>query len=101
MAAFKSQYMVPYYKVWSSFYCSWYSTEFFYQLLQLHLKEMFGIIYTPTEGDAVQNYSRLFRRPEGCFLNIRDQDSIESSMANFGGGKEIDYIVVTDGEEVI
>lgn len=70
------------------------------QLLQTHLKEMFPIIYTPTEGDAIQNYSRLFRRPEGCFLNIRDQDSIDECLSNFGNPEDIDYIVVSDGEEV-
>ncbi|KAJ5488573.1 NAD-dependent malic enzyme [Penicillium diatomitis] len=73
----------------------------YYKLLQNHLKEMFSVIYTPTEGDAIQNYSRLFRKPEGCFLSIRDQDAIEESFAAFGGEPEdIDYIVVSDGEEV-
>lgn len=62
---------------------------------------MFSIIYTPTEGDAIQNYSRLFRKPEGCFLNIRDQDSIEQSLAANDNAEDIDYIVVSDGEEVI
>lgn len=64
---------------------------------------MFSVIYTPTEGDAIQNYSRLFRRPEGCFLNIHDLDRIETSLSQFGESgrnEEIDYIVVTDGEEV-
>lgn len=61
---------------------------------------MFSIIYTPTEGDAIQNYSRLFRKPEGCFLNINDQDSIDLCLSNFGEGDDIDYIVVSDGEEV-
>lgn len=61
---------------------------------------MFSIIYTPTEGDAIQNYSRLFRKPEGCFLDIRDQDSIDKYLSNFGKEEEIDYIVVSDGEEV-
>lgn len=62
---------------------------------------MFSVIYTPTEADAIENYSRLFRKPEGCFLNIKDQDRIEESLANFGRkGEEIDYIVVSDGEEV-
>lgn len=61
---------------------------------------MFSIIYTPTEGDAIQNYSRLFRRPEGCFLNIKDQDMIEQSLSNFGNEEDVDYIVVSDGEEV-
>ena len=61
---------------------------------------MFSIIYTPTEGDAIQNYSRLFRRPEGCFLNIFDQDRVEDNLAQFGDPDDIDYIVVSDGEEV-
>lgn len=61
---------------------------------------MFSVIYTPTEGDAIQNYSRLFRRPEGCFLNIHDQDRIDEAISNFGPAEEVDYIVVSDGEEV-
>jgi malate dehydrogenase (oxaloacetate-decarboxylating) len=61
---------------------------------------MFSVVYTPTEGDAIQNYSRLFRRPEGCFLSIDHQDRIESSLAQFAHGEDIDYIVVSDGEEV-
>lgn len=70
------------------------------QLIQSHLKEMFSVIYTPTEGDAIENYSRLFRKPEGCFLNIRDQDRIEESLSRFGTADDVDYIVVSDGEEV-
>lgn len=70
------------------------------QLLQTHLKEMFGVIYTPTEGEAIKNYSSLFRRPEGCFLNINDQDRIEECLSNFGSSDDVDYIVVSDGEEV-
>ncbi|KAJ6072739.1 hypothetical protein N7467_010824 [Penicillium canescens] len=73
----------------------------YYKLLQTHLKEMFSIIYTPTEGDAIQNYSRLFRKPEGCFLDIRDQDSIDEYLSNFVKEEEIDYIVVSDGEEIL
>ncbi|KAJ5993558.1 hypothetical protein N7451_009282 [Penicillium sp. IBT 35674x] len=73
----------------------------YFRLLQTHLKEMFSIIYTPTEGDAIENYSRLFRKPEGCFLNIRDQKSIESHLSQFGKEEDIDYIVVSDGEEIL
>lgn len=73
----------------------------YYKLLQTHLKEMFSVIYTPTEADAIQNYSRLFRKPEGCFLNIRDQDSIEECLSVYGNAEDIDYIVVSDGEEIL
>lgn len=61
---------------------------------------MFSIIYTPTEGEAIQNFSRLFRRSEGCFLNIFDQERVHDNLAQWGHAENIDYIVVTDGEEV-
>lgn len=61
---------------------------------------MFSIIYTPTEGEAIQNFSRLFRRSEGCFLNIFDQERVYDNLAQWGDAEKIDYIVVTDGEEV-
>ncbi|KAL2214865.1 putative malate dehydrogenase [Thermoascus aurantiacus ATCC 26904] len=74
----------------------------YYKLTQTHLKEMFSVIYTPTEGDAIQNYSRLFRRPEGCFLSIDNQDRIEESLSQFANrADDVDYIVVTDGEEIL
>lgn len=62
---------------------------------------MFPIIYTPTEGDAIQNFSRLFRRPEGCFLSINNQERIRHDLAQFGQPEDIDYIVVSDGEEIL
>ncbi|KAI9838853.1 MAG: hypothetical protein M1819_004060 [Sarea resinae] len=71
----------------------------YYKLILDHLKEMFSIIYTPTEGEAIQNYSRLFRKPDGCFLNILDQDRIHDNLAQLGTAEDFDYIVVTDGEE--
>ncbi|KEZ43952.1 hypothetical protein SAPIO_CDS4154 [Scedosporium apiospermum] len=71
------------------------------QLLQTYLKEMFSVIYTPTEADAIQNYSRIFRDPDGCFLNIRDQDKIEECLSNFSTPDDIDYIVVSDGEQIL
>lgn len=70
------------------------------QLIEDHLKEMFPVIYTPTEGEAIANYSRLFRRPEGCFLNINDQDCIEDNLDQWGPPDDIDLVVVSDGEQV-
>ena len=62
---------------------------------------MFSIVYTPTEGDAIQNFSRLFRRPEGCFLNIHDEERVFHDLSQWGRPEDIDYIVVTDGEEIL
>ena len=59
---------------------------------------MFSIVYTPTEGDAIENFSRLFRRPEGCFLNVNDVDRVSHDLAQWGRPEDIDYIVVTGGD---
>lgn len=77
----------------------------YFRLLQDHLKEMFSIIYTPTEGAAIENYSRVFRRPDGCFLSIKHADEVEERLSKFvvpdteDGG--IDYVVVSDGEQIL
>lgn len=73
----------------------------YFKLLLTHLKEMFSVVYTPTEGDAIQNYSRLFRRPEGCFLNIENPELVEQDLALWGTADDVDYICVTDGEEIL
>ncbi|KAK9779707.1 putative Malic enzyme [Seiridium cardinale] len=73
----------------------------YYRLLQDHMQEMFSVVYTPTEGDAIENFSRIFRRPEGCFLNIHDIDRVEHDLSQWGTAEEIDYIVVSDGEEIL
>lgn len=75
--------------------CSHYGPSNTVQLIQDHLKEMFSIIYTPTEGDAIQNYSRLFRKPEGCYLNINDVSRVHNDLSQWGSADDIDYIVVT------
>lgn len=81
------------------------NTVLYHRLIQDHVKEMFSIIYTPTEGEAIENYSRVFRRPEGCFLPITHVDEVEERMSKFvvpdQDGNGVDYIVVSDGEEIL
>ncbi len=60
-----------------------------------NLDEMFSVVYTPTEGDAIQNYSRLFRKSSGLFLNIHDIDRVRKDMARWARPEDVDYIVVT------
>lgn len=73
----------------------------YYELVRRHIREMLPIIYTPTEGDAIAHYSHRFRKPEGCFLDITDPDSIDARLATYGEDKDIDYIVVSDGEGIL
>ncbi|CAK7892844.1 hypothetical protein CAAN1_01S11958 [[Candida] anglica] len=73
----------------------------YYELVRRHIREMLPIVYTPTEGDAIAGYSHRFRKPEGCFLSITEPDSIEERLAAYGEDKDIDYIVVSDGEGIL
>lgn len=73
----------------------------FYELVRRHVRELLPIIYTPTEGDAIAAYLHRFRKPEGCFLDITDPYSVEKRLAAFGEDKDVDYIVVLDGEGIL
>ncbi|OBA20839.1 Aminoacid dehydrogenase-like protein [Metschnikowia bicuspidata var. bicuspidata NRRL YB-4993] len=73
----------------------------YYELVRRNIREMLPIIYTPTEGDAISNYSHRFRKPEGCFLDITQPETIDERLAAFGEAKDIDYIVVSDGEGIL
>lgn len=73
----------------------------YYRLIQEHLKELFPIIYTPTEADAIADYSRLFRQPEGCYLNIEEAEGIEAALERWGPAEDVDIIACSDGEQIL
>ncbi|KAK5165829.1 NAD-dependent malic enzyme, mitochondrial [Saxophila tyrrhenica] len=73
----------------------------YYRLIQEHLREMFPVIYTPTEGEAIADYSRLFRHPEGCFLSIDEPVNIERVLDRWGPSEDVDIIACSDGEQIL
>ena len=75
----------------------------FYYTVGKHVTEFLPIIYTPTIGDAVMNYSKTFDTPkDAVFLSINDPDNIETSIKSaLNDLEEIKLIVVTDGEGVL
>ncbi|MES5867305.1 oxaloacetate-decarboxylating malate dehydrogenase [Bacillus cereus group sp. RP32] len=74
----------------------------FYRILTNHLREMLPIVYTPTVGVAIQRYSHEYRKPRGVYLSINDPSGIEEAFANIGAtAKNIDLVVVTDGEGIL
>ena len=72
----------------------------FYKLISQHLKEMLPIIYTPTVGKAVEQFSHAFRRPRGLYIAYPDREHIDEIIAN-RLNPEVDIIVMTDGEGVL
>lgn len=73
----------------------------YFALLSRHVRELVPIIYTPTEADAIASYSRLFRRSEGLYLTLPDQDTMEQDFLEQIKGRSIDLIVCSDAEQIL
>ena len=74
----------------------------FYRLLTDHLSEMLPIVYTPTVGKAIQNYSHEYRRPRGVYLSVDHPELIEAALlAAELGPDDADLIVATDAGAVL
>ena len=72
----------------------------FYHLLQLHIREMMPIIYTPVVGTASQMYSHIYRRPRGLYISYNHKSEIKEMLTN-APEQNVSVIVVTDGERVL
>jgi malate dehydrogenase (oxaloacetate-decarboxylating) len=74
----------------------------FYYVLTEHLREMLPIVYTPTVGQAIEQYSHEYRRPRGVYLSIDHPEVIERSLLAAGlGPDEVDLIVATDAGAIL
>jgi malate dehydrogenase (oxaloacetate-decarboxylating) len=72
----------------------------FYKLLLDHIEEMTPIVYTPVVALACQQFSHIYRRPRGLFISYPLGDSIPELLRN-RPNREVDVIVVTDGERIL
>jgi len=72
----------------------------FYRLLLDHIAEMTPIVYTPTVALACEQFSHIYRRPRGLSISYPLRDSIPEILRN-RPNKNVDVIVVTDGERIL
>ena len=76
-----------------------YNRILYYSLVKHHLEEMLPIVYTPTVGEAIQEFSHIYREPRGLVVtesNYRDLDDI---LATYSGTTKL--AVVTDAEGIL
>jgi malate dehydrogenase (oxaloacetate-decarboxylating) len=74
----------------------------YYRLLADHLSEMLPVVYTPTVGQAIENYSHEYRRPRGVYLSVDQPELIEQSLRDFGlASEDVDLIVATDAGAIL
>jgi malate dehydrogenase (oxaloacetate-decarboxylating)(NADP+) len=72
----------------------------FYRVLAEHLEAMMPIVYTPTVGQACQQFAHLFRRARGLYVSYADRGNVGASVRNWPR-RDVRVIVMTDGERIL
>ncbi|MBT8453391.1 MAG: NAD-dependent malic enzyme [Deltaproteobacteria bacterium] len=72
----------------------------FYALLEKHLDEMLPIVYTPTVGAAVQQFSALYQNPRGLSYSPLNIDRADQTLECYPM-EDVRMIVATDSSAIL
>jgi malate dehydrogenase (oxaloacetate-decarboxylating) len=74
----------------------------YFKVLCEHLTELLPVVYTPTVGEAIQQFSGEYRGQRGLYLSIDSPDEIAESFQTLGlGPDDVDLIVCSDAEAIL
>lgn len=72
----------------------------YYRLLVEHTQELMPLVYTPTVGQACEEFAAIFRETAGFYVTIEDKGNVERVLSNWPE-KDVRLIVATDGERIL
>ena len=74
----------------------------YFKVLSEHLSELLPVVYDPTVGEAIEQYSDEYRGQRGVYLSIDHPEEIAESFQTLGlGPDDVDLIVCSDAEEIL
>lgn len=74
----------------------------YYKVLGDHLIELLPVIYDPTIGEAIQQWSNDLRDSRAVFLSIDRPEAVRASFEGLGlGPDDVDLIVASDAQEIL
>ncbi|MFF5143065.1 NAD-dependent malic enzyme [Streptomyces sp. NPDC013157] len=74
----------------------------YYKLLSDRIAELLPVVYDPTVGDAVQQWSTAFRDSRAVYLSVDRPEDVRASFESLGlGADEVDLIVVSDAQAIL
>ena len=76
------------------------NVHLFYRLLVQHIKDIAPLIYTPTVGQACQEWHTNYVQPEGLYISYADRGNIANVLNNWPEEK-VEITVVTDGSRIL
>jgi malate dehydrogenase (oxaloacetate-decarboxylating) len=73
-----------------------------FKVLAEHLTELLPVVYDPTVGDAIAQYSDEYRGQQGVYLSIDRSEDIEISFTTLGlDPDDVDIVVCSDVAQIL
>lgn len=72
----------------------------YHRVLVDHMEEVAPVVYTPTVGQACQEFGARFRRSRGMYFSEEDRGHMAAMVYNWPH-KDVHVIVVTDGSRIL